>query len=258
MSEIKRPMPKIRMLNFDPNDEHGKRNRKEGVNWISKAFFSFFFVALVTYFFPSVLPFGMFEFWHTKGTWIQWLYAGLPLFAWAFCINFYNLFTTRNHPDLNKNAESVLAGGFLISVWAGVMEEICFRWLIFMSGIIGIKIVNFLFFGWLGFGLPEFFQNWLFGPIANFFTLGYLATYLVNPVNWAIGSSMLSANALFRNGHAYQGCLGWINSWFMGMAFFWIMLTYGLPAAILVHFAYDMLIFCLLYVDCAIERAQGG
>ena len=56
---------------------------------------------------------------------------------------------------------------------------------------------------------------------------------------------MLYTNAFFRDGHRYQGPIGVLNSWFAGMFLFWIMFTYGLPAAILVHFMYDFLIFSL-------------
>lgn len=48
-----------------------------------------------------------------------------------------------------------------------------------------------------------------------------------------------------RNGHAYQGWFGTINSWFLGLYFFYIMLTHGLLAAIVVHFTYDFIIFTI-------------
>lgn len=35
------------------------------------------------------------------------------------------------------------------------------------------------------------------------------------------------------------------------------MFTYGLVAAIIVHFLYDLLIFFVLYADAAVERLLG-
>ncbi|HMO22056.1 MAG TPA: hypothetical protein PKC98_13950, partial [Candidatus Melainabacteria bacterium] len=68
---------------------------------------------------------------------------------------------------------------------------------------------------------------------------------------------LISANSRFRDGHKYQGFLGWVNSWFLGMVFFYMTLTYGLVAAIAVHFLYDMIIFLVIYIDMVIERARG-
>jgi hypothetical protein len=42
------------------------------------------------------------------------------------------------------------------------------------------------------------------------------------------------------------------------MFFFYLMFTYGLVAAIVVHFLYDALIFFVRYLDEVIERAQGN
>lgn len=111
---------------------------------------------------------------------------------------------------------------------------------------------------WLGANVPEYLQVHLFGPVANFFTLGLLSDQLTNPANWAIGAAIIASNGFFRDGHKYLGWFGFLNSWFIGMFFFYLMFTYGLPAAILVHFIYDFLIFTVRYVDEAIERAQGN
>src|SRR5262249_43346570 len=157
-------------------------------------------VAIVLAIWPDTLPFTYFQFWTTKGTVLDWLQTSWPMFAWGLGVTTLASILTRNKPEENRNAEGNLAKGFAVSVWAGVMEEICFRWLIFMSSIIGAKIVNFLFFGFLGFGIAEWLQVHLLGPVANFFTLGLLADYLVRPEVWAIGAGMLGANGFFRDG----------------------------------------------------------
>jgi len=226
-------------------------------SYLVQAFFAFFLVAVVEYFWPNATPFTFWGLWETSGTIPQWLYAAIPIFVWGAGLTAWRAFRTYNEPAMNKHAERLLAGGFLISLWAGVMEEICFRWLIFLNAIIAAVVCNFLFFDWLGFGIAEFLTVNIIAPVANFFTLGALSKYLANPEMWAVAAGIISANGFFRDGHKYQGALGWINSWFLGMYFFYIMFTFGLPAAILVHFLYDMIIFAVVYIDLAIERAQG-
>ncbi len=225
--------------------------------YLTQAFYAFFFVAIVEFIWPNATPFTFFGLWKPSGTVWQWLYAASPIFLWGSGVTAWRVFRTYNKPEENQHAEHILAGGFLISLWAGVMEEICFRWLIFLNTIIGALIVNYILLGFAGFGLFEMMMVHVLMPVANFFTLGALAQYLDNRAMWSVGAGILMANAFFRDGHKYQGLLGWTNSWFLGMYFFYMMFTYGLPAAILVHFLYDMLIFAVVYVDRAIERAQG-
>jgi len=237
--------------------EIAKLNKEEGSSFLVSAAFSALFVLLVSAIWPGTIPYSFFEFWSSKGTISEWFYASRWVFAWGVGFTIFASFTSYNKPEENRNAEAGLALGVIISVLAGVLEEICFRWLIFFSSIITAKVVNFLFFGFLGFGILEWLQLHLLGPIANFFTLGLLQDVLTNPAMWAVGAGMLTANAAFRDGHKYLGIIGFVNSWFIGMFFFYLMFTYGLPAAILVHFLYDLGIFAVRYIDCVIERAQG-
>ncbi|MEZ4490790.1 MAG: hypothetical protein R3F51_24700 [Cyanobacteriota/Melainabacteria group bacterium] len=217
----------------------------------------FAIVAVILFFFPGSTHFGLFDFWQSTGTLSQWLTAGIPIFVWAVAVNGWQCYKTYNSPMENRHAERILRGGFLISLAAGVFEETLFRWVLFLAAIVGVQVVNFIFFGFLGFGIPELIFNYILGPVANFFTLGYLDQYLSNPEIWFVGAGLISANSRFRDGHKYQGFLGWVNSWFLGMVFFYMTLTYGLVAAIVVHFLYDMIIFLVIYIDMVIERAQG-
>jgi hypothetical protein len=240
----------------EQQNERKQRTTKERC-YLTEAFWACIVVGIIESIWPNATPFTFWGLWTPNGTVAQWLYAAWPIFAWGAGVTAWRAFTTYNKPEENRHAEHILAGGFVISLWAGVMEEICFRWLIFLNAIIGALVANYLFFGWLGFGIGEWLQLHLVGPVANFFTMGELSRYLVNPEMWTVGAGMIAANAFFRDGHKYQGALGWINSWFLGMYFFYMMLTFGLPAAILVHFLYDMLIFTVVYIDRAIERASG-
>ena len=207
---------------------------------------------------PDTIPFGAFQFWRWDRPVSELFAATWPIFAWGGGITALFAFTSRNKREVNRDAEQIMLGGAIISVWAGVVEEICFRWLIFLSSIFWVKVVNFLLLGFIGLGIPEHLFYWIFRPLADLATLGGLHSMLHHPATWAVGAAMLSANAFFRDGHKYQGPLGWINSWFCGMFFFWIMFSFGLPAAILIHFLYDLLIFGVRYLDATIERAQGN
>jgi hypothetical protein len=225
-------------------------------NYIVSAVLGFVVVVLVNWIWPSVIPFGTFELWGISGGVTDWMISSWPIFAWAAGVTvIVEIFSEGNWYTV-RNAESeILLPGVVISIWAGVMEEICFRWLIFLSAIVGAKVTNFIFFGFLGFGVPEWFYLTVMGPIANFFTMGGLEDWLFHPASWAVGVAVLSANGFFRAGHKYQGIVGFVNSWFIGMFLFYIMFTYGLLAAILVHFLYDLLIFVLHYLSAVLKQA---
>ncbi|MFB6306464.1 MAG: hypothetical protein ABEH43_05665 [Flavobacteriales bacterium] len=123
-----------------------------------------------------------------------------------------------------------------------------------MSAIIIVQIMNFLFFGWFGelvgleLGLAKLIHIYIAGPIANFTTAGYLEAQIFSQSGWYVGAGLLSANSFFRDGHKYQGFLGWINSWFLGMFFFWTMFHYGLIAAIFLHTMYNIMVWGVLGV----------
>lgn len=224
-----------------------KEKEKKERNFIVSTITALIFVSLVMWLWPEVIPFSFWELWIPKGGIGLWLYAGLPLFIWGVVVNIVHLFFFSdrfNLPDLN--AAGVFVGGTVISVWAGVVEEIAFRWLIFLSAIVGVQITNFLFFGCLGFGIAEWFHLNVAGPLTDLVSFGYLRPYLFSDAGWYVGAGMLSANAFFRDGHKYQGIVGYINSWGIGLFLFWVTFNYGLLAAILIHFFYDFLILSVI------------
>lgn len=224
--------------------------------YLVTAFVSFFIIGLVQTFWPGTIPFKFGEFWRWQGTLGEALRSSWPIFAFGVGLNAWIVLRKRNDPALNRHAELILGGGFLVSLWAGVVEEISFRWIIFFGQIAVYKLLNWLFFGCVGFGLFEWVNVHLSAPVANFFTFGALASVLSGSYGWAVSAALLTSNGKFRDGHLYQGFRGWLISWFLGMFFFYLMFKYGLPAAILVHFLYDMFIFVVAYVDAAIERKQ--
>lgn len=225
--------------------------------YVTTAIAAFIVVLFVEGLWPNVIPFTLFQFWKLDGSIGDVLKASWPVFAWGAGISFLFTVITRNDRDVNRNAEAILGVGCLFSAWAGVVEEIAFRWLIFYGQIIGYKVLNWLFFGWAGFEPFEWIYLHIEAPIANFVTLGYLETILFNGFGLSVGAALLTSNGKFRDEHIYQGLLGLINSWFIGMFFFYLMFQYGLIASIITHFLYDMFIFVVLYIDAAIERARG-
>lgn len=105
-----------------------------------------------------------------------------------------------------------------------------------------VPMILYVFVG-LPPGIPEWFHVHVWGPLANITTGGHLQEYLFHPSGFAVGAALLYSNAFFRDGHKHIGLFGYVNSWFLGMFFFYLMLNYGLPAAILVHFVYDLAVF---------------
>jgi hypothetical protein len=238
--------------------EESDRKQKRGRNFIVSAFLGAITIALVRHFAPHLIPFDPFSFWTPRGGVGDWLWAAWPAFAYGIGVNVIAAYRDRKDPELRAHPEAILVVGTLVSLWAGIMEEICFRWLIFLSTIFWVQVGNFLLLGFMGWGIPEHLYLWVVRHVADFTTLGGLHDVLFSAQGWFVGAAMLSANAFFRDGHKYQGLKGWISSWFMGMFFFWIMFRFGLPAAILVHLLYDLFIFVVHWVDTRIERAMYG
>ena len=224
-----------------------KREEGQGC-YLSTALGALVIVALVEWIWPDVIPFTIFQFWRFDGTIEGVLKVSWPAFVWGGGVTTVFAIRKWNDPFAGWEDALDLKLGLLSSTFAGVMEEISFRWLIFYNEIIGYKLINWLIFGWAGFGVAEWWQLHVSAPVANFFTLGALQAILFGSLGWAVGAAMLTSNGKFRDGHVYQGALGWINSWFMGMFLFYLMFQYGLIAAIIVHFLYDAFIHVAIYI----------
>ncbi|GEM_PF-892202 len=246
-------------IRFDDPDRLLRADDKdtEDYNFWGILFSSIFVFCLCAIFFQHALPFGTTSQWQPRGTIQEWLTDSIPIFAWGTGLTTLVSVLTWNERSENRNAEGLFVKGFFTSLLAGVLEEISFRWIVFYSSIAVALAVNWLFFGWAGFGVIEFLHNYLFGPVVNWLTLGKLSAWLVNKEIWYIGAGIVSANGLFRDGHKYLGPVGFVNSWFIGMFMFYLLQEYGLPACILCHFVYDLLIFAVRYIDMFIERMLG-
>lgn len=227
-------------------------------HWIAQALFLAAFVALIDYLFPGFIPFKFWELWQTKGTVGEWLVVSWPILVWAGGLTFLVAAFTKNSRYENTHAEEYLQRGLWLSLRAGVMEEIVFRWLMFMLCTFSVQVADYIFGGFIfTHGWIWLVNEYLLIPLADFATCGILHNVLTNASTWYIAAALLLANARFRDGHKYQGLIGVINSWVIGMYMFWLMFTYGLVAAIVVHFTYDALIFGIRFVDRVIERSNS-
>lgn len=222
--------------------------------WDLYAILALITIPIVQYFLPNVISFRFLEFWTLKRSILEAIIISWPLFAWIITVNFIIALMKRNSPEINRKAELILLGGFLKSLQASVTEEISFRWLIFFGFIPVCKGLNWLTFSWAGLGIVEFLQLNFLGPIANYLSLGLLETFLLNEVLWAEGAAIIAANAFFSIIHRNRNLLNVISAWFTGLFFFYLTFTYGLIAAIVVHFLFDMLAYAVIYADAAVER----
>lgn len=239
-----------------------KENKDESeakglLHWIFQSMIILLFLVFVNWIWTSAFPIGLWDFWHiSEESAKNALYESIPIFIWGGSVTFIaGLFKTFEKRILDE-AHEILQKGFLVSLIAGVFEEIIFRWILFFSAIIGVQISNFLFFGFLGewAELPRIIYWYIAAPITNFFT-GFHLDWLLYDKGWIVGAAACSANAKFRTEHAYLGTIGWLNSWFIGFFLFWIMFKFGLPAAILVHFLYDMIIFAIIWFHAISRKA---
>lgn len=207
---------------------------------------SFVTILIVKGIFPNAVPFGLFEFWRTQKSLLLAVRDSLLLFIWGIGVNLVIIFIRKTH--IANPAQVYLGEGLIRSTLAALQEEILFRWLAFLNAIWAVKLTNWLFFGWLGLGIPKIIYSFIRGFIANVLTLGRMHSILYHPKGWFVGAALLATNIKFRDGHKYQGWFGHLNSWFVGMYLFWLLFNYGVVACLIVHFLYDMLIFFTYYL----------
>ena len=214
-------------------------------------YFSLLVIAVTSFFRPDVIPFPFFHFWKMDGLWSEALWYAWPIFLWGGGVMAISCFVTPDYKKEDCDPSDIFFVGTLGSIFAGVSEEVIFRWFLFYAGIALYTLLN-----WLTWGLFAWIFMHILGPIADFFTLGYFHNLLFHEYGWTIGAAILSSTSQFRDGHKYLGTFGWINSWFLGLYFFHIVFTFGLPAAIMLHILYDFLIYCVIGVDALIARKR--
>ena len=198
---------------------------------------------------PEKTTIGIWKWWVPVGNPFDWIKAAWPIFLWGMGFTFIASASTKNKLEDNLNAEENFKNNIQKSILAGVFEEILFRWLFFLAFIIYHKMVN-----WMTFGLIEWLYLNIVCHIANWLSLTLMSDYIFFEGDWAVGAALIMANGLFRDGHRYLGIVGIINSWVIGLFFFYLFFTHGLIACIVVHTLYDLGIFVIHYIDAVIER----
>jgi hypothetical protein len=170
---------------------------------------------------------------------------------WATAISMVSLGISYLRRKLGKpgKPEDILSGGFVLSVLTGVVEEVLFRWVFFLSTLGGLWAANFLLCG-----IPEWLFLNILGPLANFTTLGMMSDLLFHPAGWAVGSAILGAASTFREQHAYQGFLGWVDSWFFAMVMFATLFSHGLFVCMIAHFSFNLTVFTVQAIVAHFRR----
>lgn len=218
----------------------------------------FFILVICNFIFPTATELPLFYYWNYEGI-IDGLFQSWPIFLWGFTITLISLLLCKQ-TVLEKNVlyvqytyeNSTLFKCLIDSLFIGIIEEILYRWLYFYSNIIGSKIFNFFFFDlyrpfYINSEAP--WMNWCF-----FNRIGWL---VFDQSHWSIGSGAVLSNGAFRDAHVYLGLFGYYNSWCLGFFLFWIMINYGLPAAILSHTFYDFIIFSMFYIHSYIQSRHS-
>jgi hypothetical protein len=78
-------------------------------------------------------------------------------------------------------------------------------------------------------------------PFVNFITFGTMKDILHNPaIPPLFIFGMISANGKFSDGHKYQGWVGQLNSWIIGLVMMNVVIRYGIGTAIAAHAIYDL------------------
>lgn len=181
--------------------------------------------------------FSINELWSRSSSPFEGLGKVWFIFVWGVAVTLLaGIITSRTPRDYSPGF--VLGHGVWVSLNAGIFEELIYRWLRFSVAMITLPFFNFITFGLLKWAYESFLI-----PIADWATFGALHDYLFHPASWVIGAAIISANGSFRDGHEGNGFFSWVNSWFIGMVFFYLMFNYGLLTAIIAHVLYDVAIF---------------
>ena len=157
--------------------------------------------------------------------------------VWACTINAFVCFLKLCMGERwsNGSAAEVMKKGLVIATLASILEELSYRWILFLSSIAGFTLSNVLLFQ-----IPEWLSLNILVPLADFGTLKLMSDLLYHPEGWLVGAAILSTSGLFREGHSYQGFLGWVDSWFFAMVMFHVLFAHGILVCIIAHFTFNL------------------
>ncbi|MEV4218262.1 hypothetical protein [Nonomuraea sp. NPDC049725] len=201
---------------------------------------------------PDVIPFELDTFWALdRPLWPA--FTGAVTLVWPVLAA--GLLITAIAAPRQRHAQRQLAAygvedaqvirlGPARMLFQSALEEIAFRWVLFYAAIAGATFADFVLLGFADLHPVRWLFTEVLIPLADLATFGMLHEQLTLGA-WAVAAAILASNGRFRNGHLYQGLIGWIWSWYMGMFLFLVMFEYGLPAAIAVHVAYNLVTLAL-------------
>lgn len=145
-----------------------KRNR-----FITVGFSAALILFIAYRWWPEILaPVPLFgaPFWKVEGGLWTWIAAVWPIFAWGIGFNIVvNIIQHANQTSFSRlirlrrepSSSDILVGGTLISIFAGVTEELTFRWVLYLTSIAMLV-----------------FANWLWGTVGLYIFLGVMLLIL--------------------------------------------------------------------------------
>ncbi len=235
----------------------------------------------ITWFFPNFFVYPYF-YWGGWGAVLNFW----PLFACGIGLNLVVMFLLRDDSPIHisQNRE-LFFWEIATDTMAGLWEELGYRFIFVCYAMIIIGVANWIFSvgaGWIVTIVCGIVSLILWHQRERVFSilalagaaLGLLLAFYADPVYWIhqvivyivhfttffqmdpvlyggyeklFVFGAILANAWFRDGHKYQGLLGIVNAWYVGMVLLYATVTYGLLTAIVVHALYDMLISLLRF-----------
>ncbi|MGL4758683.1 MAG: hypothetical protein ACRCXZ_05075 [Patescibacteria group bacterium] len=237
---------------FKNQPSHKEEEKKE--SFVETFIGAFIVVCFFEVFFPDIIPLDFFYWGNQNKAW-DVILSAKPVFLFGICFTALALLITKNSKLENMRAEKQFISHSVLVLFASAFEEVSFRWILFLSAMVGLRFSDWLFGGfYFGTGIVNWFYTNLFIPFSDFITFHQLTDYLYHPASWVVGAAMISTNGKFRDGHLYQGPIGAIDAWFFGMFMYKIVFICGIWPAILVHIGYNMVINVLAYIDKKVER----
>lgn len=204
---------------------------------ISLIIISFIIWLVVAPFLPGLF-YDPFEAWLFTDDVFGAVMESWPVFFYGVCITLVMFAFPHKYVH---DKEVVFLQDIYKSVMAGILEEVGYRCMFILMAILALFILDSIFFG----AVMWVFENITFF-IVDLMTFGLIRRYIYGlPAIFVAGA--LIANLRFRDGHSYQGAIGMIQSWYMGLYLLVVMVTQGLAIAILVHMIYDLIISVMAY-----------
>jgi Type II CAAX prenyl endopeptidase Rce1-like len=219
-----------------------------GIGFIATYFFFYLFA-------PQIFSYQYFDFWYKadfngmfKFVTDRWL-----IFSTITISNIVFLIVSDKNRVFLSSPYNKLFAGLVSSIFAGVSEEIVYRWLLFFASIGTIAGTDYLTGGFV-FGHGLIYLGFMFTKFfVNLATFGSLSNYIYS-TNWLIGAAMIVSAAKFREGHENYGPLGYWFAWYFGLFTQVIVFNFGILPAIVLHIFIDVIQDLLIFTDRILNR----